>query len=333
MKIARRRFLQSFVSVGAVGAAALAAGASGRARADAAAAVGTGRGEALQGPYLDLRTGEGNKLAFARIQGDLDFGRQDTGWFKGYVMAVRPDKKIDDLFGFEGFGASRLHQRPDGSIERILREVGLYTDLKSGEVLEEWYNPYLDETVRVVPVANDPFNYVIEDYFPAPPEFGGLNQEDRPPRIPFILPWQQRGDRLDMEIHIHLIYPSALQPDKWLRESAGPMVRASEFFSHHIKAEDMQNPEVTHLPFHGVWGRVTPWLPWMLMGQAPGHCQYSCFMGGGEDLEAVHSRRVLDYVEKNYPKYFQAPEKWSEPSLSSLENYALEQTPAPAQKE
>jgi hypothetical protein len=325
MKMARRQFLQSFASVGAVGAAALAAGASGRARADAAAAIGTGRGEALQGPYLDLRTGEGNKLAFARIQGDLDFGRQDTGWFKGYVMAVRPDKKIDDLFGFEGFG--------DGSIERILREVGLYTDSKSGEVLEEWYNPYLDETVRVVPVANDPFNYVIEDYFPAPPEFGGLNKEDMPPRIPFVLPWQQRGDRLDMEIHIHLIYPNALQPDKWPRESAGPMVRASEFFSHHIKVADMQNPDVTHLPFHGVWGRVTPWLPWMLMGQQEGHCQYSCFMGGGEDLEQVHSRQVLDYVEKNYPQYLEAPEKWSEPSLSSLENYAREQTPAPAKKE
>ena len=210
----------------------------------------------------------------------------------------------------------------------MLREVGLYTDLRSGEVLEEWHNPYLDETVRVVPVANDPFNFVIGDYFPDPPSYGGLNKE-KPPKIPFVLPWQQRGDRLDMEIHIHLLYPNALQPEKWPRESSGPMVRVSEMFAYHMEAADMQNPAVTTMPAHGVWNRITPWLPWMLMGQSPGFCQYACFMGAGESLEQVFDRKLLDYVEKNYPKYFNAPEKWEDPSLSSLERYAIEQTPAP----
>ena len=42
--------------------------------------------------------------------------------------------------------------------------------------------------------------------------------------------------------------------------------------------------------------------------QAPGHCLYACDMGSGEDLEQVFTRNVLDYIEKNYPKYFQAPE-------------------------
>jgi len=77
---------------------------------------------------------------------------------------------------------------------------------------------------------------------------------------------------------------------------------------------------------------VTPWLPWMLMGQAPGHCQYACFMGSGNPLDEIFSRKVLDYIEKNYPKYLQAPEKWSDVSLSSLENYAREQKPAPVKK-
>ena len=327
MQINRRNLLKGFSTVGALGATALAMAASSRARADTAAAYGKSTGAAIKGPYLDLTTGSGNKIAYARLQGDTN-GKQKYGWYKGYVMGVRPDNKIDDLFGFEGFGVSRLEQREDGSIAKILREVGLYTDLRSGEVLETWKNPYLDEEVRVVPVANDPFNIVIRDFFPDPPAYGGLNKE-KPPKIPFILPWIQRGDRLDMEIHIHLHYPSALQPDKWVRESPGPMVRVSEMFAHHMKAADMQNPEMTKVPHHGVWNRVTPWLPWMLMGQTPGHCQYACFMGSGEDLEEVHSRQVLDYVEKHYAKYFQAPDKWEEPSLSSLENYAREQTHAP----
>jgi len=322
MQSQRRQFLKGFSAVGAFGALGLATGARAIAKTDRAEP-----GDALAGPYVDLRTGAGNKIAYARIQGDLDYGRQKHGWYKGYVAAVRPDAKIQDLFGFEGFGVSRLLKNPDGSIAKILREVGLYTDLRSGEVLEEWRNPFNDETVRVVPVANDPFNFVIRDFFPDPPSYGGLNKE-KPPKIPFVLPWQQRGDRLDMESHIHLYYPNALQPDEWPRESAGPMARVSEFFAHHMSAADMQNPQLTKVPYHGLWNRTTPWLPWMLMGQAPGHCQYQCFMGSGEDLEQVHSRQVLDYIEKKYPKYFDAPEKWEEPSLSSIERYALEQKPA-----
>jgi Protein of unknown function (DUF1838) len=250
------------------------------------------------------------------------------GWYKGYVTGVRPGHKVDDLFGFEGFGAVKLEQMPDGSIRRILREIGLYTDLKSGEVLEEWNNPYLNERVRVVPVANDPFNYVIEEFFPEPPRFGGLNTE-RPPRVPFILPWKQRGHRLDMEIHIHLLYPNALKPEAWPRESGGKFVQASEFFSHHMQVADIQNRKLTTVPYHGTWNRITPWLPWMLMGQSPGHCLYACDIGSGEALDQIFSRQVLDHVEKKYPKYFKAPEAWSDVSLSSLENYAREQKPAP----
>jgi hypothetical protein len=330
MQTSRREIL-SFASVGAVGAMTLALSQAGCASSGTAGRLisRNGKGAALEGPYLDLRTGRGNQLAYARLQGDLDWGIQKYFWFKGYVMAVQPDKRIQDLIGAEGFGVIRLRERPGGVIERLCREIVLYTDPKSGEVLEEWKNPLTGETVSVVHVDNDPFNYTIEEFFPLPPQFGGLNQE-KPPRIPFVLPWYQHGDWLAMEIHIHLLYPNALQPDKWPRESSGPMAQVSEFFQHHVRAADMQNPKLTTLDYNGTWNRTTPWLPWMLMGQAPGHCQYQCFMGTTTDLEQVHSRPVLDYAHKHYAKYFDAPEAWSEPSLSSLEHYARQQQPAPA---
>ena len=329
METQRREVLKSFGAVGAFGAAALVFGQAPR-RAFAADGDSSGAPDYLSGPYVDLRTPEGNVTGYARLQSDLDESKQRYGWFKGYVMGVRPGEKIRDLFGFAGFGVSRLETQPDGGIARVLREVGYYTDLRSGEVMEEWHNPYLDETVPVVPIANDPFNSVIRDHFSRPPQFGGLNEDDVRPALPFILPWQQRGELLIMERHIHLYYKSALDPEVWARESSGDMVRVSEFFAHHLKGADMQNPELTSLPAHGVWNRTTPWLPWMLMGQAPGHCQYACFMGKGEDLEQVHDRALLDYAEKHHAKYFQAPETYSPdtPSLSSLELYSQEQTPA-----
>lgn len=329
----RRDFLKNgFAGVGYAGAAAMAMSAFGqRAEAEAHMQAGTSvGGEALRGPYLDLLTGRGNQLAYARIQSDIDFGKQKYFWFKGYVMGHQPTKRIKDLFGAQGFGVIRLNEREDGTIERICREVILYTDLRSNEVMQEWHNPYIDETVKVVHVDNDPYNYLIEPFFPAPPEFGGLNEKKAPPkRAPFILPWVQNGDWLEMEMHIHLAYPNALQPDQWPRESSGPIAQVSEFFAHHVKAADMQNPKITSLDYRGTWNRITPWLPWMLMGQAPGNCQYAAFMGTCDHPGDVLPRTVVDYAEKNLEKYFNAPEVWTPEGLSSLENYKKTQKPVP----
>jgi hypothetical protein len=325
----RRDVLTNAATLGVSGAAFAALSQMAEAKTTPAKSM-YGRGKGLEGPYLDLRTGPGNKLAYARIQGDLDYGKPKFFWFKGYGMAIEPNKKIENLMGTAGFGVIRLAQGPNGSIRRMCREVITYTDLRSGEVLEEWKNPLTNETVKVVHVANDPFNYVIEDHFPQPPTFGGLNKDAPPPKIPFVLPWYQHGDKLAMEIHIHLLYPNALQPDKWVRESSGPMVQVSEFFAHHVNAADMQNPKLTTVDYQGTWNRITPWLPWMLMGQRPGMMQYQCFMGTTKNLDEVLDKRLLDYCEKNYKKYFDAPTEWTEDrSLSSLENYAREQKPAP----
>ena len=283
--------------------------------------------------YSTLKYGDKywNRDAFARLQGDLDFGKQKFGWYKGTVMGVRPGEAVRKLVGFEGFSFARLVDRGDGVYRKLLREVGFYTDLKTGEVLEEYVNPYTNETVKVVHIANDPFNIELGPNFPKPPAYGGLN-ESKVPDIPFILPWQETSDgNILLQIGVNLFYPSALQPDKWPRESSGPMNQVSEMFNYVIDKDLMANPEVTTVGFSGSWSRITPWLPWMLMGQTPGHCHYDCVMGAYKDMDIL-SPKIREYAEKNYAKYFDAPTTWGEPSLSSLERYAIEQKPAPVKK-
>ncbi|MBM4197428.1 MAG: hypothetical protein FJ197_10120, partial [Gammaproteobacteria bacterium] len=99
-----RRDALSFASVGVLGASALALGAWSEKAAAKLTSQG-GKGPAIEGPYLDLRTGKGNQMAYARIQGDTNWGQQKYFWFKGYVNAVRPGKRIEDLVGAQGFGA------------------------------------------------------------------------------------------------------------------------------------------------------------------------------------------------------------------------------------
>ncbi|MBU2980028.1 DUF1838 family protein [Alteromonas sp. C1M14] len=280
---------------------------------------------------LDFHNNYWARDAMARIQGDLEFGKQKFGWYKGTVRSVRPGHKNVPFIGFEGFSYARLVDNGDGTYKKLLREVGYYTDLATGEVLDTFTNPFTNEKVKVVHIANDPFNYVIGPYYPKPPTYGKLNVKEVPD-IPMYLPFQDIGNgQLLLQSGIDLFYPSALQPDKWPRESPGKMNQVTEMFNYVLNKDDVADKSKTALYFSGTWNRITPWLPWMLMDQADGHCHYDCVMGCYADESAL-SPQVRAYAEKHHPTFFSAPDKWEEPSLSSLEHYALEQKPAPPKK-
>ena len=317
----RREFLSSSAMLAAASAVA------GSARAAPAASGGVQ--SSLKGPYLDLATPRGARDAWARLQGNIDMKSTKYGWYRGVIQGVRPGEAVRDLIGFTGFSCAKLipNTGGDDGYMKILREIGFYTDLRSGEILSEWKNPYLNETVRVVPVANDPFNFAITDFFPSPPSYGGLNAA-KPPKIPLRLDFTRHNNSLNFFSHLNLFYPSALQPTKWPRESGSPFNQVTENFLYQIDWRAMQDKKKTSVLYDGTWSRVTPWMPWMLMGPSSGHCLYQCFMGAYDDINQI-DRNVLDYTEKNYPKFMTAPDKFESPSLSSLENYAREQKPAP----
>jgi hypothetical protein len=318
----RREFLSSAAMLAAASSMA------GGARA-APAAKGGGVQTSLKGPHLDLGTQRGCRDAWARLAGNTDMKSTKYGWYSGIVQGVRPGEALRDLVGFTGFSCAKLlpNDGGDPGYKKVLREIGFYTDLKSGEIIEEWTNPYFNEKVKVVPIANDPFNHTITDFYPPPPSYGGLNRA-APPKIPMKLDFRRHNNRLNWFSHINLFYPTALQPRKWARESGHPFNQVTETFLYQIDWRDMQNPKKTSVEYNGTWSRTTPWLPWMLMGPTPGHCAYQCFMGAYDDIDMI-DRKVLDYTEKHFPTFMKAPDAWSDVSLSSLENYARNQTPAP----
>ena len=323
--LSRRQALSSGLGAG-VGVMSVAgmAGSAGAATSDLYKRI---ENASLKGPYLDLTTPEGNMIAMARIDSDIDMKTTTYGWYDGLVMGVAPGGSIKNICGFKGMSCKRLIPYEEGNgYRKLLREAGFYYDLATGEILEEMVNPYTDEKVRVVHVANDPFNGIIRDTIPPGPSYGGLNSGKREPK-PFLLDWQIKDEWLLFQRHIHLYYKNALDPQEWVRESSGPMNRVSELFYHVHSLNQVQNKELTHVYGTGTWARITPWLPWMLMGQAPGHVVYQTFMGSRHSLNDI-PQDIVEYTAKNYPKYLEAPDVWEEPSLSSIERYSREQEPA-----
>lgn len=279
---------------------------------------------------LDYKNPEWNRDTYARLDADLDPTKEKVGWLKGKVFGVRPNEQIRELFIMEGFSVVRTKKLEDGSIRRMLREVVFYKDIETGEILKTWHNPYTNEDVRVVPIANDPYNFTISAYVNVPNAYQGTDAAKAPPKIPFLLDWTEGpNDTLILNTGINLFYPNRLDPATWVRESGGKFNRVSEQFIYVIKKSDITDPTKTHVPSIGSWSRITPWLPWMLMGQAEGHISYfstfTTLPGGIDELPADirEAARAID------PKFLSAPTKDYGPNESSLEAYATEQKPAP----
>lgn len=281
---------------------------------------------------IDFMNPRWNRDAWARIQADMDSSKERICHCSGNIIAVRPGEKLQPILGFQTFLATRLLPLPDGNIRRVNKEVIFYTNLsrlgQPGDIIEKWTNPFTTEEVRVVHAINDPFNYTISDTLILVPEdFGG--DRSKLPKIPLIFPWQDLdGETLVLSTDMHLNYPNPLQPDKWPRESAGPKAQVSEMMRYFVKRADLENPALTAVPYVGTWHRVTPWLPWMLMGQAPGHCMYTATMTTFSSVERL-PKHVREYAEKNCPQMLSAPTEDYGPSHSSLELYSRQQQPAP----
>lgn len=285
----------------------------------------------LTGPYLDLTTGEGNMLAMARIVGDLDLSKQKHGWYRGVAMGFRPGEAGRDLFGVMGMGTGRLIPFEDKpGFTNVRRECGYYYDLDTGEVLDTWVNPYTDEEVEVLHIANPQINRPIE------PVIRGARLYDDPVEAekaakPYLLDWQVAGDMLFAEQHAHIYANNPLDPEVWVRESAGPMIRITDSTSYVCSLADMQNENLTTIDESGKWVHVRPWQPFMLMGPAPGHFMFRCFTGSASSLNDM-PQDIVAAVEERNPDFFNAPTE-IKPSVPGMVRFKRDRTPAPPKKE
>ncbi len=281
----------------------------------------------LTGPYLDLTTGMGNMLAMARIVGDLDLDRQKHGWYRGVGMGFRPGESGRDLFGIMGMGSGRLIPFDDKpGFTNVRRECGYYYDLETGEVLDTWVNPYTNEEIEVLHIANPQINRPLEPVLRGARLYDDPAEAEKEPE-PYLLDWHVAGDMLFAEQHAHLYAKNPLDPEVWVRESAGPMVRITDSTSYVCSLADMQNEALTTIPESGKWVHVRPWQPFMLMGDAPGHFMFRCFTGSAADLADI-PRDIVELVEARNPDFLEAPTE-IKPSVPGLVRFMRDREPAP----
>jgi hypothetical protein len=270
---------------------------------------------------------------YVKMSGDTS-GRNYGGWYSGHAFAWTPDAMIRPLMGFTGFGLGSDHRQPDGSFHHLWKEVGFYTDLKTGEVLESWVNPMNGQTCEVMPIHNRSVNLTFAPKLAdmsALAKLGGgiLNDNfshEGDPARPYGLPYTIIGDQLSVFADSVGLVPNPLNPAVWKHESSGKMLNVGEFFMLSGSLHQALDPKVTNVPTTGAWTRLGPYLPWMLMGQAPGHLLYRSATRKISGPEALPPK-LAAYTRSKYPEFLQFPTDWKTPIESSWEVYKQTHTP------
>ncbi len=243
----------------------------------------------------DLETAEGVAKVMRKIQCSLKDGEAVTYWWKGRAFGRRMGMSDKYLFDVEGMNVRHCGtvRDEDGNYGYVLRtrEILLYKDKRTGEVLKTWENPYTGEEVEVIHVDNDPVN--------SGPSFG-MGRDGKPMKFPA----EMVNGRWWMTSAVPLYYTNVLSGD--YQKYIGGQYRATEMFNFMGDTESLLDEDVDKPNVQIGWVRHSDWLPWMEMAGRDGIIYMHTAglkLKSWDDMPEAFKEEIY----ANYPKYTDPP--------------------------
>jgi len=248
---------------------------------------------ASAGP-IDINTPDGALMAMRKVQCSLVDGEPITYTWWGRAYSRRMGERDKHLFNVEGMNiraCSTVNDPGKGiGYKLVSREILLYKDKETGQVLKTWDNPWTDKTVDVMHVANDPVNFTanINGRDGKPMKFGG----------------DVLGDKWQMSFTAPLFYPNPLASE--YQKEIGGTYHATEMFNFMGELEDLVDDSNNTARVAVGWARMSDWLPWMNMGGRDGIIYMHT---AGRKLSSWDelSDTMKTEIRTHYPKYAEAP--------------------------
>ncbi|HAC65550.1 MAG TPA: hypothetical protein DCF68_18965 [Cyanothece sp. UBA12306] len=207
-----------------------------------------------------------------------------------------PGKPKEKLFSIIGMNATKilLKSHPDhGEIGyRLNREIGLFCDQMTGEILHYW-KPRKDvQEVPVVHIAN--------------------RMVQGSPRTSKIIIPQGQGYVTKVK-EIPLEYPHPLATDPQYKDYCpGETFKGVEYFT-----SSFARPGVTEIP-PAKWARDCPWLPWMKLGYGhPARLRFETTISRVKSFEQINPK-LVKLVREKLPIYEFTPDECDEANMTSL---------------
>lgn len=226
-----------------------------------------------------------------KIHCSQEDGKIETFWWNGRAYSRVPGEKDRLLFQVEGMNTRRCVSL-DGEVgfKLVSREILLYKDPLTGQILRSWENPWTGDTVKVIHVANDPVNG----------KFTETGRDGRPVSLPLTI----QGDQWWMTQTIPLFYKNPLGGD--YQRYVGGMYQATEMFNYFGDVVDLENDDIDSIATRIGWVRMSDWLPWMEMRGRAGMIYFHT-AGRKVNGYAEISEVMKAEIARNYPEYMKPP--------------------------
>lgn len=264
----------------------------------AAAAVAAAAAAApVQAQMLDPSVPEDAFEISKRFQCGPEDGAEAVWHFEGNIYSRVQGEPDRLLFKGDGFNVRRCVEVDDpkrGKGYRLIsREVWFYIDPATGKVMDQWANPWTDETVEVMHIHNDPVN--------GRPSFP-TNADGSSYTIPSL---RVEGGYVFMPFEVPLFYTNPLAGG--YQDYVGNKYHAMEIFNFMGTADDVLDAsKPTAYPIIA-WTRISDWMPWMKMSGRQGQMVFNAtgrkLPGGFEELPDM----IKTEVRTNFPIYENAP--------------------------
>lgn len=223
---------------------------------------------------------------WVKIRSSLDPARSTFLIWTGSIYSFVPGEKRQRLFKMVGMNVSRCLPVDENHWEFTSRELTYYLDPESSEKLQTWKNPWTEEVLPVMHVANNPVQGNFKGQFPA----------------------QVNDETTTLGFDIFPSYPNPLTDPKYAEYCPKPNYQAAELFKFVVPTLELFDDDVQSVSKLWLsWDRIGPWLPWMKMGDRAGHLIYSAT---GNKVDGFEQLPQLLQAEINtrMPLYRQAPE-------------------------
>ncbi len=230
--------------------------------------------------------------------GTTEEGRVRYGVFEGRAWSRVPGEKDRHLFNVVGINIRHCNvvadeARGDG-FRSVSREIMVYLDPVSGDIIDTWNNPWTGATVDVIHVANDPVNMRAVRY---------ERDEQGAPTGEVAL--RRYGDVAARSSEIPLFYKNPLGGE--YQNYVGGTYHAMEIFNSFYSAAPLLNAAATSIgESHLGWVRVAKWLPWLEMGDRPGWMIFNASGFSTFDKDRVPAP-LAEILNERYPTYWTPP--------------------------
>lgn len=246
---------------------------------------------------LDAKVPEDALQMTRKMICSLEDGKPIIHWWKGTMLSRVPGERDRVLFNVQGMNIRQCGTFSDPKkgpgFRSVSREVMLYLDPATDQVLRKWKNPWTGEEVNVVHVANDPVNmrgpmFAYNDQG-KPHEFSGTFVKDKV--------WTS-GEA-------PLYYDNPMAGD--YQDLVGNKYHAIEMLNSFTDAKWLLDRKVKTLPTVTIsWARLSDWIPWMKMGGRPGLVVFTTV---GKRVASIDdlSEPLRSEIRNNYPLYLAPP--------------------------